>query len=271
LSYFYPVLLHGDFMNNYIIAADIGNTNTHVGLINCASRSILSLDIFPSGEINNRLIESIASLSQSMKHAAPVPVVVSSVLSPIEKQFSDSLSDAVDGKVSWVKYDPKLPVKVHYQDPLRLGADRLVNCVYGFYSAKKRDLIIIDAGTAIKVDYVNAGGEFMGGVILPGLTMQLQSLHDKTSLLPLVDPGEVGIEFPGLTTESCILGGVRLGIAGALSFLVEKYRIQFNKDAAVLTTGGSWKYVQEYVRFTFEYIPELTLVGCALYEQSLSL
>jgi len=256
-------------MSNYVIAADIGNTNTHVGLINCASRSILSLDIFPTTEIDKRLIDSITSLSQSMKHASPVPIVVSNVIASLEERFSELLSKSVDGKVSWVRYDPKLPIKVNYEAPSRLGADRLVNCFYGFDVAKRRDLIIIDSGTAIKVDYLKDGGEFMGGVILPGLNMQLQGLHDHTSLLPLVDPGEIAVEFPGLSTNACILSGVRFGIAGALSSVVEKYRLQINKNASVIATGGSWKYVQEHVNFTFEFVPELTLVGCALYLNSL--
>ena len=60
-------------------------------------------------------------------------------------------------------------------------------------------------------------------------------------------------------------GGVRFGIAGALSFLVEKYRRHFNENCLVLTTGGSWKYVQDVVDFEFQFVPELTLVGCALF------
>jgi type III pantothenate kinase len=256
-------------MNNYVIAADIGNTNAHIGLINYSSRSILSLDIFPSAEVEDRFIDSIVSLSQSMKHAAPMPIVVSSVMKSLEGRHGDALLRSVNGPVSWVRYSPSLPITVHYDDPAQLGADRLVNCFYGADVARGRSVIIISAGTTITVDYLKAGREFSGGAILPGLSMQLQSLHDHTELLPLVDASEIGIELPGLSTKSCILDGVRWGIAGSLSFLVDKYKQHFNEEAMVLTTGGAWKYVQDHVNFAFEYVPELTLVGCALYQRSL--
>ena len=253
-------------MNNYIIAVDIGNTNAHIGLVNRASRSLLSLDIFPSKEIDHRLIESIVSLAQSMKHAAPAPVVVCSVIASVQERYAAALTDRLDGPVSWVRYDPSLPIAVHYEDPALLGADRLANLFYALDVCNGGNVIIIDAGTAITVDYLKSGREFMGGAILPGLTIQLQSLHDHAEHLPLVDAGEIGFEFPGVSTKSCIVGGVRLGIAGSLAFLVERLRRQFNEDAVVLATGGSWKYVQDQVDFNFEFIPELTLVGCAVYQ-----
>ena len=125
-------------MSNYVIAADIGNTNTHVGLINCASRFDFSLDVFPSNEIDKRFIDSITTLSQSMKHASPVPVVISNVIATIEQRFSDPLSSSVEDKVFWVRYHEKLPVCVRYHDPLRLGADRLVNCFTAATSRRAR-------------------------------------------------------------------------------------------------------------------------------------
>ena len=78
-------------MINYVIAVDVGNTNTHIGLINCTSRTILSLDIFPSKDIDTRFVNSLVALSQSMKHAAPVPVVMSSVLPSLEARFDGIL------------------------------------------------------------------------------------------------------------------------------------------------------------------------------------
>ncbi|HAJ80561.1 MAG TPA: hypothetical protein DCO75_12420 [Fibrobacteres bacterium] len=258
-------------MYNYIIAVDIGNTNTHIGLVNCSSRGILSLDIFPSMDIDTRLVDSIVSLSISMKHAAPVPIVVCSVIKSIEARYNSTLCKLIESPVLWLKYSPALPVVVNYENPYSLGADRLANFFYCYDVFNGKNLIIIDAGTAIKIDYLKNGREFFGGVILPGLATQLQSLHDKTDQLPPVNVEEIGLEFPGLSTQSCILGGVRLGIAGSLSFLVKKFKQHFNEDAIILATGGSWKYLQEYMQFEFEFIPELTLVGCALYNRHISI
>jgi type III pantothenate kinase len=252
-------------MINYVIAVDVGNTNAHIGLINCTSRSILSLDIFPSTEIDTRLVNSLVTLSQSMKHAAPVPVVLSSVLPSLRGRFDDTLKKAVEGPVCWIHNNDRLPIINHYSDPGSLGPDRLANFLYGFTAFTGKSQIIISAGTTITVDYLKNGREFLGGAIVPGLTTQLKSLHDQTASLPEVESGEIDFEFPGLSTKSCMHSGVRFGIAGSLSFLVEKYRSHFDETSLVLTTGGSWKYVQDLVDFEFQFIPELTLVGCALY------
>jgi type III pantothenate kinase len=252
-------------MNNYVIAVDIGNTNTHIGLINYSSRGILSLDIFPSKEIPSRFINSVSSLCTSMKHAAPVPVVVSSVIGSVEEEYGDRLCRQTESPVFWIHYSASLPVKINYENPLKLGSDRLANFFYGHEVAEGRNLLIIDAGTAIKMDYLKKGKEFAGGIIIPGFSTQLESLHDHTDLLPSVNACDIGNEFPGLSTQSCMLSGVRYGIGGAVSCFVEKFRSHFNEDVHVLATGGSWKYLQEYMYFPFEFIPELTLVGCAMY------
>jgi type III pantothenate kinase len=252
-------------MVNYVIAADVGNTNTHIGLVNCRSKTILSLDIFPTKDVDDRFVNSLASLSQSMKHAAPVPIVISSVIRSLESRFAAALEGSIDGPICWVRDTSRLPLVINYEDPDRLGPDRLVNCLYGFSAFSEKSQIIIDAGTTITVDYLKDGREFCGGAIIPGLTTQLKSLHDHTDALPMVEEGEIDFEFPGLSTKSCMHGGVRFGIAGALTFLVDKYRLHFNEDCIVITTGGSWKYVQDLIGFEFQYIPELTLVGCALY------
>jgi type III pantothenate kinase len=253
-------------MNNYVVVADIGNTNTHIGLVNCASRTILSLDIFPTKEAERRCADSIVSLLHSMKHAMPIPVVVCCVLKPLEASLRETLPKSVDGTIQWVGCSPSLPIVVNYENAVRFGADRLANLLYGHEVYKGQNLIVIDAGTAIKIDYLKAGREFMGGAILPGIPTQLQSLHEHTAELPLVDISEVGYEFPGLSTKACILNGVRYGIAGAITFLVEKYRQTFNEPSLVLCTGGSWKNIQDQIDFEFQFIPELTLVGCAFFE-----
>jgi pantothenate kinase type III len=252
-------------MSNYVIALDIGNTNTHIGLINCSTRTILSLDIFPVREINTRCIDSIISLSQSMKHAGPIPIVGCSVLKSVESTLSEGLKASTGETIQWIHYSPALPFIVNYEDPSVLGADRLANLMYGHNVYKGQNLIIISSGTTITIDYMKEGREFLGGAILPGVAAQLKSLHDYTSALPLIDIGEVGFGFPGLSTKACIHNGVWVGIAGAMSHFVLKYKSCFHQNVRVLCTGGSWKSTQDLVNFEFEFIPELTLVGCAFF------
>ena len=181
------------------------------------------------------------------------------------------LPKAIEGTIQWVHYSPSLPIVVNYEDAGRFGPDRLANLIYGYEVFKGQNLIIIDTGTAVTIDYLKAGREFLGGVILPGVSMQLACLHERTAELPVVDICEIGYGFPGLSTKACVFNGVRIGVAGAISFLVQKYRQYFNEPSLVLCTGGSWKNIQDQVDFEFEFIPELTLVGCAFFHGMASL
>jgi type III pantothenate kinase len=156
-------------------------------------------------------------------------------------------------------------VSVAYTNPCTLGVDRLANCLYSQAAHPGQNRIIIDAGTATKVDFFASGNEFAGGAILPGIATQLKSLHDYTSALPLLEPSTSAIEFPGTTTESAMTTGVLYGTAGALSFLVDRYRQKYG-TVPVLATGGAWKQVESLVTFEFEYVKDMTLVGTGLFE-----
>jgi len=252
-------------VNSYTIAVDIGNTNTHIGLIKCATRSILSLDIFPSRQLDERFIVTIRSIVDSLQHAMPVPIVICSVIKSIEERFGKDLHDSSTTPLVWLRYTAQLPLHIPYDDPLLLGADRIANMLYSSVVFAHENVIIIDAGTTITVDYLQNGRDFIGGVILPGPATQLKSLHASTDQLPQFEPGTVTAASPGLSTETCMDIGVRYGIAGALSLLVGKYSNLFNGPCRILATGGAWPYLKDAVTFEVKHIPELTMVGCALY------
>jgi type III pantothenate kinase len=128
-----------------------------------------------------------------------------------------------------------------------------------------KNQIIIDTGTATKVDLLSNGNQFAGGIIAPGIATQLKSLHDHTSALPDITIKATQLEFPGMSTEACMVTGVRMGTAGAISFFVDKYLKMTGKDTVVLGTGGSWEYIEPLITFPVIHVPRLTLIGTALY------
>jgi type III pantothenate kinase len=253
-----------------VLSVDIGNTNAHTGLIDCDALSCLASDIFPTGEVQKRLVPSLLSLVQTHATDDPksFPVVICTVVNDAAAAIEPLMSKWPFGPLQRLEWGKRFPITVAYQNTQSLGPDRLANCLYGHAAFPGKSQIIISSGTAITVDFLKNGSAFVGGAILPGITTQLESLHDHTNALPLVNAANADaadLEFPGTSTESGMISGVRYGAAGALSFLVNRYRELFGQGSIVLATGGAWKSVEKLVMFDYTYLPDCTLVGTGLY------
>jgi type III pantothenate kinase len=132
----------------------------------------------------------------------------------------------------------KLNVKNKYKNKNEVGDDRLANAAAGRKFFGRTDMIVIDFGTGITLDVVNKKGEYLGGVIMPGLNLSLQSLFSKTAKLP-----QVKLAFPpavlGNTTETSIQSGILNGLIGAINHLVRGIKAELKvKKIQVILTGG---------------------------------
>ncbi|HUI91380.1 MAG TPA: type III pantothenate kinase [Chitinivibrionales bacterium] len=250
---------------NLVLALDIGNTNTHFGLVDTSVLSCKGFSQFPTADIENSLVVSLRKLMDSSSLSQVPPLVISSVAKINREDISRDLHSAGFPSTLWLEPGAGFPFSIVYQNISSLGADRLANCLYAHEARSGQSSIIISAGTAITVDFLKNGKEFCGGTILPGIFTQLKSLHDHTGGLPLIELDEGATEFPGTSTRASMVTGVTYGTAGALSFLVERYRQQFGSGAKVLATGGSWNLVEKLVTFDFRYVKEMTLVGTGLF------
>lgn len=148
-------------------------------------------------------------------------------------------------KVLTMPPTPRLPIKIDYGTPGTLGADRVAAAVGAHASFAGEPLLVIDAGTAITYDHVDADGRFAGGNIAPGMTMRLQALHRFTARLPRLEmPHEIpyakDLIFGHDTASAMILGAVH-GITGAIRF----YRSKLPFDTRIVMTGG---WAQELAR-----------------------
>jgi type III pantothenate kinase len=158
-----------------------------------------------------------------------------------------------------------LPFALRYEPPDTLGTDRIANALYGSLRYPDEPLILISVGTAITVDYM-ADRVFLGGAILPGVAVQLESLHRAGAALPQAKEGashEIP-ELPATTTIEAMTAGVGYGIAGALDAIVARYcRRSAEASPKILATGGGWSSVSSLVTFAPLTVPEMTLVGTA--------
>lgn len=150
-----------------------------------------------------------------------------------------------------------------YQPPETLGADRLAN-VLGAMERSVPPFLVLDAGTAITLDALDANAIYQGGVILPGPKLFGRALAAHTARLP-----EVDLKRPlsplGRSTREGLQGGVCWGLAGALERLVEEGRAELDApECPVFLTGGWAGFLADLLRFPFQLCPALTLEGLAL-------
>ena len=154
-----------------------------------------------------------------------------------------------------------LPIQLDYKTPETLGADRVADACGAVSLHPGEPCLVIDAGTCITVDFVDAKGVYHGGAIMPGLKMNLQALHTFTAKLPLIElEGVEKAPVLGRSTEESILAGTLgatlLALAGYVALYKEKA-----PGLRVLLTGGDAERLTASGANGWEHVPHLTLMG----------
>lgn len=189
----------------------------------------------------HHVFNSLENLSDFIneKNNAIERVCFSSVLSDEENQnFLNKLSGI---KVDIFKTDRKqIPFNIDYNPVEKLGTDRILAVLGAHYLYPENDFMVADAGTCLKYGYFSKSEGFLGGFISPGIRMRIHALHTNTMKLPLMEiprPGEVNkIQF-GTNTDSSILGGVLLGIAGEMEKMISVGLNKLNNPVLIFTGG----------------------------------
>lgn len=151
-------------------------------------------------------------------------------------------------------------IEIVLDNKKEIGADRIANAA-GAYVLYKHPVIVIDFGTATSFDIVNKNGEFVGGVIAPGINLQLKTLNKFTSKLPRIDVATSPTAI-GANTTDAILSGVIRGCACMIDGLVEQCEKELGGRATLVATGGYASVVVNYMKRPFDFInPTLTLEG----------
>ena len=230
-----------------LLAIDIGNTNITVGLFK-----------------GSRLVKKrkIPSSYRSYSFEAANEVVISSVAPQVLKRVVANIKKqgAVDPVI--VGKDVTVPIKNLYTIKSQVGQDRLVNA-FAAKSLYGAPCVIIDFGTAVTFDCVSKRGEYLGGLILPGIEMSLQGLYDRTALLPNVKL-KASSSIIGKDTVSSIRGGILFGLGYAADGLVSRYRKILGKPLKVIATGGNAGLVKKYAESIQIVDEDITLKGLYL-------
>jgi type III pantothenate kinase len=189
---------------------------------------------------------------------------IGSVNRPAASRLIDWLRDhRTDDEISLLT-SGDLPLTIRLPRPDMVGVDRLLDALAANrLRTPGRKAVVVDVGSAITVDLVDAEGAFCGGAILPGIAMAARALHEFTDLLPLIEMAELHEPppAPGTDTVAAMRAGLFWGAVGAVRQLVEKLA---EGDADIFLTGGAGPVVARLLDTSARYVPHLTLAGIAL-------
>ena len=206
---------------------------------------------------------AIAEVWRQVQGRENAAVVGASVNPDLDEAIEQAVLDTANRHVVWVGEDLDLPIKVLTEKPEETGIDRVLN-VAAAYEQMQKACVVVDAGTAVTVDYCNDQGEFVGGAIAPGVSMMLEALHQRTAKLPQVDKFGPPVEPFGRSTEQAILSGVYHGVRGMVKELVETYATETGAWPDIIATGGDAPVLFKDWELVHAIAPDLTLYGIAL-------
>ena len=244
-----------------LLTVDVGNTNTVLGVFkdetlvaNWRLTTARQQTVDEYGVLTRNLF-TLAGLDRDSING----VIISSVVPPMNWTLGEMARIYLGQKALFVEPGVKTGMSVLVDNPLEVGADRIVNGVAAFHKYGG-PCIVVDFGTAITFDVVSERCEYLGGVIAPGLGISSEALFARTAKLPRVeikDPGKV----IGTITVTHIQAGLYYGAVDMVDGMLTRIKAELGKDAAVVATGGQAKLVargSKHIQHTDEF---LTLTG----------
>lgn len=251
-------------------AIDVGNTQTVVGVFDGEAWRAewrLTTD-------HDRTEDELAAHLVALAGQAGIPwsaggMIVASVVPPVDQTWRWFGEKYLGTTPQFLRSGASVGLKVDYEPVSAVGADRLANAI-GALAVFDPPIVVVDFGTATTLDCIDKDGVYVGGAILPGVTVSLQSLVGKTAKLP-----SVALEAPkravGRTTTESLQSGVVLGYAGAVDTLVRKVSAELGQGVTTVATGGLGKVFQPLCESVESYDPVLTLDGLRIaYERLMS-
>jgi type III pantothenate kinase len=246
-----------------LIVFDVGNTETTIGLFDGETLRAhwrIMTSVVRTADEFGLLIRGLIG-SAGIDPAAVHSAAIGSVVPPITDPLARACAQYLNAEPIIVDARAPLPIRVEVDEPLTVGADRLINTLaasrlYG------RDTICVDLGTATTFDCITSDGVFLGGVIMPGVHSSAETLTRRTSKLPateLVPP----LRTIGRRTEECIRAGVLFGAADAIDGIVGRIKAEWPRpeNPLVVATGGLAEMLRPWCKSIDRTEPYLTLMG----------
>jgi len=224
-----------------LLVLDVGNTNTVLGVFAASNHHELVAH-WRVATIQTQTVDEYGVLFRNLfamvdiKVAAIKGIIISSVVPPMDSVLREVCERYFHTKPLFVEPGVKTGMPVHYDNPAEVGADRVVNGVAAF-EKYGGPCIIVDFGTATTFDAISPKGEYLGGVITPGIGISADALFERTARLPRVDirkPSRV----IGTNTVGSMQSGLYYGYLGLVDSILECMLVELGPETKVVATGG---------------------------------
>lgn len=237
-----------------ILTLDIGNSTAKIAIADNGRRTI---------DVTTVSHSDIVATADKLRRTADINQCIMASVATCGTEICKVLND--NGlSVSTLSADSNLTFQIDYSTPSTLGADRIAAVAGAISEFGRRDMLIIDAGTAVTYELVTADGVYRGGNIAPGLSMRLQALHAFTGKLPLVDTSELErCHLIGQSTREAIAAGVVNGMNFEAEGYFRHLREKLPHLKTIVLTGGDHKYFDLKVKSDIFARPNLVTDGLA--------
>lgn len=244
-----------------LLALDVGNTNITIGAFDgqkLTGRWRLRTIHEQTADEWGVLMRNLFALS-SLDLARVDGIIIASVVPPLDSSLSAMAERYFNTTPAFITPDTDIGIKVLYDNPKEVGADRVINGVAA-YELYGGPCVVVDLGTTINFDVVSANAEYLGGMICPGIGMSITGLFARAAKLPMVDFREPA-RVIGKNTVNSIQSGLYYGFAGMIDGILERVIAELGPETKTVGTGGQARLIQRASRYIKEINEDLTLEG----------
>ena len=247
-----------------LLAIDVGNTQTHIGAFDGAElveHWRFGTDAEATADELAIRVSNVLALRELTLDGIDGSIV-SSVVPELTPEYGQMASRYLEARHLSVVPGIKTGIAILMDNPHELGADRLVNAVAA-YDRFGGPCAVVDFGTAITFDAISDRGEYLGGVIGPGVQISMDALTERAARLPKVDFSEPSGVI-GRTTQASLQSGMVYGFAGAIDAIARRIQIELGAETSFVATGGGAAAIVPYCDLIDEIDDLLTLRGLRL-------
>lgn len=254
-----------------LLVVDVGNTNTVLGVFernaqegaggpqrNLIAHWRVSTNKSQTVDEYGVLFRNLFAMN-GLEVSAVQGIVISSVVPPLDSTLREVCERYFQLKPLFIEPGVKTGMPVHYDNPAEVGADRIVNSVAAFEKFGG-PCIVVDFGTATTFDVVSPKGEYLGGVITPGIGISADALFERTARLPRVDIRKPPAVIATNTVNS-LQAGLYYGYIGLIDGILERLIAELGGDVKVVATGGLATLMGGGSKYIREVDDLLTLEG----------
>src|ERR671916_1491318 len=244
-----------------LLAIDAGNTQTHIGLFEgerLAEHWRLATEREATADKLATLLANLLGLRDLGLRDVDA-AIVSSVVPALGHEYEQVSERYLEGALALVGPDLKTGMPIRMDNPHEVGADRLVNAVAA-YDKTGSACVVADFGTSINYDVVSKDGEYLGGVLAPGVEISIEALAQRAARLFKVDL-EPPKQVIGKNTAAALQSGVIYGFAGQVDAIVRRIREELGEEATAIATGGLAGPIVPFCEEIDEVDDLLTLTG----------